>query len=154
MPLPEHTINGNLPPGIHCATLREVIARYGHSSLRRGEQANLLQSITEAALDYPTMKRVLVWGSFVTAKMEPNDLDYSLVVSITHAQTQIIESHRRFFVPVFARMHYGADTGYLLLRDYPLEPYLAQMDFICQNRRIERGIIEISLRGEKGENEP
>ncbi len=147
MPIPDHTPNGLLPPGIHAASLKEVLARYGDGNVRQ-RQCHLLQLIVEAATNYPTIKRVLVWGSFVTTKAEPNDLDYSIVVSTEHPLTEIAEAHRRFFVPVVARQFYGADRGYLLIRDYPLEVYIELTDFISHRKGIPCGVIEISLRGE------
>jgi hypothetical protein len=108
----------------------------------------------EAALLYSTIKRVLVWGSLVTAKAEPNDLDYSLVVSVDHSQARIAVEHERFLVPFAARRYYGTDAGYLLIRDYPLEAYVERMAFVCQSDGRPRGIVEIGLHGEKIGDEP
>jgi hypothetical protein len=152
MPLPEIDTNGNLPPGIHAATLKETQARFGVGSEPRQLQSHLLELVVEAALCYPTIKRVLVWGSFVTAKSQPNDLDYSLVVSVEHSQARIAGEHERFIVPFAARQYYGTDTGYLLIRDYPFELYIEQMDFIGNRNRVSCGIVEISLRGETTES--
>ena len=149
MPLPEQDANGNLPPGIHAATLPETQARFGVGSEPRQMQSHLLELVVEAALYYPSIKRVLVWGSFVTAKAEPNDLDYSLVVSVEHFRTRIAREHRRFLVPIDARQFYRVDTGYLIIRDYPIEPFVGRMEFICQRNRRSSGIVEISLRGER-----
>lgn len=92
---------------------------------------------------------MLIWGSFVTAKPEPADLDFSVVVSITHRQTQLKDEHRRFFVPYEARLHYGVDRGYLVIPDYPLDIYIEFLDFLCHTRtKRECGIAEISIHGE------
>lgn len=46
-------------------------------------------------------------------------------------------------------MYYGADKKYLVLRDYPLESYADDVDFLRLGRDgSERGIVEISVRGE------
>ena len=50
---------------------------------------------SSAATGVFAIKRVLVWGSYVTAKEEPNDLDYSIVVSIDHVDALIAAPHRR-----------------------------------------------------------
>lgn len=81
LPQPEPT--GLLPPGIYSATLEEVETRFGTTTVRQGH-CRLLRGVIEAALVYPTIKRVLLWGSFVMTMPEPNDLDYSLVVPIQH----------------------------------------------------------------------
>ena len=145
--IPEFTLDGVLPLGIHSATLSEVLERFGGPETRE-MQGQLLQLVVEAALHYPTIKRILVWGSFVTAKPVPNDLDYSVVVSVAHRITAIQEAHRRFLIPFDAKQFYGTDTGYLLMRDYPLEKYTEQLDFGCHNKRGACGIIEINLWGE------
>lgn len=149
MPLPEINSDGFLPPGIHAASLRETLARFGVSSPARQQKGELLRLVVEAAQSYPTIKRVLVWGSFVTAKPEPNDLDYSVVVSVYHPRAVIAPQHRRFFLPAEARQFYGVDKAYLELGDYPLITYTEQLIFLCETRRHQPcGIIEISLRGE------
>jgi hypothetical protein len=149
MPLPDFDHEGYLPPGLHAAPLAEVLTRLGVDSAARQRQAELLRQVVEAAIVYPTIKRVLVWGSFVTTKPEPGDLDYSIVVSVMHKPVQIAAEHRRFFVPFDAHMHYGVDRGYLVIFDYPLETYVEQVDFLCQTRSLRPcGIVEISLRGE------
>jgi hypothetical protein len=100
------------------------------------------------------MKRVLIWGSFVTYEPEPNDLDYSLIVSVEHDQTRVARAHRRFVVPFEARRSYGVDAGFLVIRDFPLEAYVEQLEFICQRARVPCGIIEISLRGKMAGERP
>ncbi len=153
MSLPDFNKDGYLPPGIHAASLAEVVKRFGTASEARSKQAELLRQVVEAAKSYTTIKRVLVWGSFVTNKQKPADLDYSIVVSVNHGQTKIEDEHRRFFVPSEARLRYGVDRGYLVIPDYPLEIYIEFLDFLCHTRtRRERGIVEINIRGETTSN--
>jgi len=149
MPLPEFTEEGHLPPGIHAAPLAEVLARFGVGSEARERQAELLRLVLETATAYPTIKRVLAWGSFVTQTPEPGDLDYSIVVAVHHRDALIAKPHLRFFSPLEARQHYGVDRGYLEIADYPLELYVELLDFLCHTRSLRPcGIVEISVRGE------
>lgn len=149
MPLPDLRPDGLLPPGLHAATLTEVGTRFGGISDRRQQLFSLLSEIVMAAAVYPSIKRVLVWGSFVTSKREPGDLDYSLIVAQNHIGFRIAEAHRRFLSPLEARQFYGVDRKYLIIADYPLEDYVDQLDFLRWNREgDECGIVEISLRGE------
>jgi hypothetical protein len=150
MPLPLFQPNGLLEPGIHAASLSEIISRFGIGNAVREQRGQLLRMIVERAATYTTMKRVLVWGSFVSSKTEPNDLDYSVVVSVGHSRTDILAEDRRFFRPVEARMRYGVDRSFLFVLDYPLEYYVERLDFMCHDVDGQpRGIVEISLRGEK-----
>ena len=134
---------------IHAASLSETVTRFGGGTEKRMGLATLLSEIVLAASDYLTIKRVLVWGSFLTDKPEPNDLDYSLIVSEQHRLVTINETDARFLIPVKARMHYGTDTGFLVISDYPLEDYTERLDFLCHNGKGEVGIIEICSRGER-----
>jgi hypothetical protein len=147
--LPEFSPDGILPPGIHAATLAEIRSKYDNGSEARHQQLGLLSSVVEAARRYRTIKRVLVWGSFVTAKTEPNDLDYSAVVSVDHRTATVAPEHGRFFVGSAARRFYGVDVNYLIIMDYPLDYYVEKLDFLCHTRTGQPcGLIEISLRGE------
>ena len=149
MPIPELVTEGYLPPGIHEASLRETLARFGVGSAAREQKGNLLRLVVEAAQAYPTIKRILVWGSFVTTKPSPNDLDYSLVVSNIHRFTEIASMYQRFLVPSEARLFYGTDVNYLVVVDYPLGTYIERVDFMCRQRnKVPSGIVEIPLRGE------
>lgn len=151
MPLPDFDADGFLPPGIHAASLAEVGDRYGQGAVLRRQAFDLLQRVVEVALEYPTAKRVLLWGSFVTTRPEPQDLDYSLIVALDHPRTAIGGVHRRFLVPSEARQRYGVDAGYLVIADFPLEIYVERVEFLCHTKtRRPCGIVEVALRGEVG----
>ena len=150
MLIPPLESDGFLPAGIHSASLAETVERFGTGSERREGLAKLLASLVQAASAYPHAKRVLVWGSFPSAKREPGDLDYSLVVGVDFRIAALQGNDRRFFIPFLARQHYGTDTGFVLVSDWPIESYSTRLDFICHRRGGQevRGIIEISLHGE------
>jgi len=137
-----------LDEGIYLASLDEVLERFGTGTPTRERQGNLLRLIIESARKYPTIKRVLLWGSFVSAKPEPGDLDYSIVVDPRHRSVTIEPDDRRFFVPFEANIHYGVDRGYLLLNEYPPELYAEYILFFCRDRDGRRhGILEVSCHG-------
>ncbi|NOT57603.1 MAG: hypothetical protein HOP18_23605 [Deltaproteobacteria bacterium] len=79
--LPEFTEQGVLPPGIHTATLEEIEARYGKFQ-RSDRRARLLATVCEFVHEVRTCRwvhRVLLAGSLVTSKDEPDDIDILLV---------------------------------------------------------------------------
>ena len=121
--IPDFDKRSLLPPGIYNATLDDCLARFAVGSDARQQQGELLRLAVEAASQYETIKRVLVWGSFVSDKPAPGDLDYSLVFSVLHDEANVREEHRRFLSVYGARLYYGVDRGYLLLTDYPVERY-------------------------------
>jgi len=129
--------------------MAEILTRFGAPGQQRTALASVLQSAVAAASRYSSAKRVLVWGSYVTSKAEPADLDYSIIVAVDHSQTEVDAADRKYLVPFEARKHFGADTGFLIIRDYPLEYYVERLDFMCRRHDGKpRGIVEISLRGE------
>jgi hypothetical protein len=69
--LPELTDQGELPPGVHLAGWREFQARFRGSSPRRVWLPGRLQTLLELAATNGKLRRVFIWGSFVTAKPAP-----------------------------------------------------------------------------------
>ena len=78
--LPEFTIEGELPPGVYIADWHEFQSRFGGSSLRRVWLLGRLRALLELAGSNGKLRRVFIWGSFVTAKTAPNDLDILLIM--------------------------------------------------------------------------
>ena len=64
---------GNLPPGIHDATLDEIAARYGFTPHRQALLSGLREAVS--ALQAAGCRCLYLDGSFVSAKEEPADYD-------------------------------------------------------------------------------
>ena len=73
--------NGYLPPGIHPATLEESAARFGQESELRKVEMDSLRWMVDLAWR-AGVQRIVVNGSFVTDKMEPNDVDCVLLIGV------------------------------------------------------------------------
>lgn len=80
MSLPVSLSTGYLSPGIHPATLEEVVARFGAATPRRQTLASRLQTLLARARATGRLRRAFVWGSFVTEKPFPGDLDVFLLM--------------------------------------------------------------------------
>jgi len=76
--LPQFNEKGSLPPGIHRASLEEIVDRFGQGSELRKAQAESLQWLMPLCKDAGIV-RVLINGSFVTDVLEPNDVDCVLL---------------------------------------------------------------------------
>jgi hypothetical protein len=65
--------SGKLPPGVHTATWKQIVARLGFSARRK----KLLKGLREALrlLKAAGCRLVCLDGSFVTGKLEPGDYD-------------------------------------------------------------------------------
>jgi hypothetical protein len=64
---------GNLPPGIHSATWRELEDRFGDTPWRRFFLLKLREALTQ--LQSAHCRTVYIDGSFVTANDAPDDFD-------------------------------------------------------------------------------
>lgn len=72
--------NGDLPEGVHRATLDEVLARFGHGTPQREIVTGWLQWVLKLAQGTGKLERFIIFGSYITAKPEPNDVDILLVM--------------------------------------------------------------------------
>jgi hypothetical protein len=77
--IPEFNEDGYLPPGIHRAPLEEIAARFGQESELRQVQMESLRWLVDLA-QRAGVQRIVVNGSFVTDKLEPNDVDCVLLI--------------------------------------------------------------------------
>ena len=80
---PDFDANGDLPVDIHCATLAEVIEYFGRGTLQRRLVARRLQRIYNLALGTGHLSRFMIFGSFVSSKAAPNDVDIFMLMDDT-----------------------------------------------------------------------
>lgn len=77
---PEFNDSGDLPVGIHLAALAEVLDHFGKGSLQRKQVAQRLKRIYSLANQTGKVARFIIFGSFVTTKISPNDVDIFLIM--------------------------------------------------------------------------
>jgi len=68
MALPELTDTGELPLGVHPASLQETLARFGTGHAQRIAVGERLERIYQVAVSTGQLARFVVYGSFVTNK--------------------------------------------------------------------------------------
>jgi len=110
VPLPPFNAAGDLPPGIHRATLQEVLARLGQGSPRRVAVASRLARIDRLARSTGHLARLVVFGSFVTDKPDPNDVDVFLLMEDTFDVDSVLGEARLVFDHAAADAHFGASV--------------------------------------------
>jgi Family of unknown function (DUF6932) len=79
------TTSGDLQPGIHRATLAEVLERFGSGSPQRMLVGLRLERIYKVAWATGHLARCVVFGAFVMAKSIPNDVDVFLLMEDSHS---------------------------------------------------------------------
>ena len=78
--IPAFDAAGDLPPGIHRATTEELLSRFGQGEVRE-HWGHILQEVLELAKGTCNLEAVYVFGSFVTVKQAPADVDLFLVMA-------------------------------------------------------------------------
>src|SRR5437867_12297138 len=86
MPIPPFSPDGLLPVGIHECTIDELKVRFGgfQGSDQRPRLFARLEGFLAEVRAAGLVRSILVDGSFVTAKPEPNDIDLILIVAADH----------------------------------------------------------------------
>ena len=143
MPLPNFNREGDLPPGIHCVPLGEVIARFGHGSVRRRNIASRLERIVRLARSTGHLFRMVVFGSFVTEKTEPNDVDLFMLMEDGFDVDALAGEARLVFDHPAADAHFGAGV-FWTRRVAAFGGERAALEFWQTKRDGDlRGIVEI-----------
>lgn len=143
MPLPTIIETGDLPQGVHRASLEEVLSLFGEGTVQRKLVGMRLRRVYELAIAARHVKRFIVFGSFVTSKPEPNDVDVFLIMDDAFDLSQVKGEATLVFDHPAAQAHFGASIFWLRqLAALPSEEEAVQS---WQRKREgpPRGIVEI-----------
>jgi predicted nucleotidyltransferase len=148
MPLPEFNSQGDLPEGVHRATFDETLARFGQGALQRQLVTARLSRIYELARRTGRLERFVIFGSYVTAKPDPNDVDIILVMRDDFREQDLSEETLPVFNHLRAQRELGASV-FWIRADVVLLETVDQFVAHWQVKRdlTRRGIIEIILEG-------
>lgn len=145
MPIPEFKSDGDLPEGLHRATLMEVLERFGNRTLLRQRATDALVLVLNLAISTGCLDRFVVFGSYVTAKPEPNDVDLFLVMSAQFDIDNQTGDTRKVFTHRHAQSSFKASVFWVNRQsrfasiDYLIEGWQTKRD------RLLRGIVEVGL---------
>jgi hypothetical protein len=86
MPIPPLDTNGLLPSGVHSCAWPEIRERFGcfQGSDQRPRLCERLEAFARESKAAGIVKALVVNGSFVTAKPQPNDIDLVVVLAAGH----------------------------------------------------------------------
>ena len=123
--------------------MQEVLIQFGQATRQRKLVGMRLERVYELAAATGHMKRFIVFGSFVTAKPEPNDVDVFLVMHDTFALNQVTGEARLVFDHPAAQAHFGASIFWLRqLAALPNEEE-AVLGWQLKRDGTRRGIVEV-----------
>jgi len=141
--IPPFRADGYLPEGVYVCSEAEVVFRFGSSSRRRRRLVLRLRRWLELGRQVGA-RRLLVDGSFVTAKEDPHDIDTVILLPQNFTQQLAQE-----YAPAL-------ELQAMLLTRRPEEIFAAEdetdweewVDFFRQTREPDRrrkGLVEIRL---------
>ena len=125
---------GYLPPGIHVASLDEVIARFGLGNEQRQAQGESLRWLLPMARQ-AGISRMLINGSFVTARDEPMDVDIAMLQGPKYSALSDSAAEIRQGLPFL-------DIKVVNEKDYS---FFVNSIFVRDRSRVSKGVIEVIL---------
>ena len=144
MPLPGFNASGDLPRGVHRATLNEVIQRFGSVGGQRGVCTLRLSHVYELAQRTGHLQRFVIFGSYVTALANPNDIDVILVMDDVFRLEECPIESRGLFDHAVAEARYGASVFWLrpgLLIGESVDDFIAYWQ--VKRGGSMRGVVEV-----------
>ena len=143
MEFPEFDEHGDMPAGIYQATLEDALDHFGKEPPERGIVAGRLERILEIAKATGHLKRFIVFGSFVTAKPNPNDVDIFMIMGDDFDVTQVSDHTKLLFDHTTAQSYFGASVFWIRSMAALGGEDSAAADWMTTRRGTQRGIIEI-----------
>ena len=144
MALPDFNDKGDLPEGVHQSTIDEVILRFGAGTPQRQLVTTNLLKIFQLAESTGKLERLIIFGSYITTKANPNDVDIVLVFYDDFDYTACDEQTKKLLDHNKAQKIFGASIFWIrpsLLISETLDEFIAHWQ-IKRNRTL-RGIIEV-----------
>lgn len=144
MPLPHFNADGDLPVGVHRATMEEVVARFGGPALARQRCTRNLGHVYGLARSTGHLERLVIFGSYVTDKKAPQDVDVILVMNDAFHADEAPLPARGLFDHSVAQERFGASVFWIkpsMTIGEPLDDFIRHW----QHKRDDtlRGIVEI-----------
>jgi hypothetical protein len=144
MKLPAFNDEGDLPEGVYRARLGEVIARFSSGMAKRQAVASGLTRIFNLVEATGKLERMVIFGSFITAKTEPNDVDIVLIMQDDFNLGACDEETRKLFDHREAQEEFGASIFWIR----PSMLLLENVEQFIEHWQIKRdgtrrGIVEV-----------
>lgn len=134
---------GDLPLGVHQLTLEDAIIRFGKGSAKRQALALRLERIYQLALDTHQVERFVVFGSFITAKPEPNDIDVFIIMDDSFDVNQLTGEKRLLYDHAEAQDRFGASIFWVRKLAALGGEQAAIEHWQIKRDGTQRGIVEI-----------
>lgn len=140
---PEFDNNGDLPIGIHQATLTEVLQHFGTGTVQRERVGQRLERIFMLATNTGMVARFIVFGSFITVKPSPGDVDIFLLMEDSFDIDQVHDEVSLIFNHIETQNALGASVFWIRkLAVIGNEQEMVE-DLQIKRDNTRRGIVEV-----------
>jgi hypothetical protein len=132
--IPDLNEHGYLPAGIHVAALDDVVNRFGRGSDQRIAQGQSLRWLVPVCIR-GGISRLLINGSFVTDREEPNDVNCVLLQGTSYRSDSAAAMELREGLP-FLELKVVNQADF---------DFFGKILFSSDRDMIEKGLVEIIL---------
>ena len=143
---PEFNQEGDLPIGVYRVSLSDVIDHLGTGTLQRRIVSQRLVRIFELASSTGHLARFILFGSYVTSKAEPNDVDIFLLMEDSFEVDQLTGAATVVFRQSAAQNWLGASVFWLRRLAAIGGEQSAIEDWQFKRDGKRRGIVEVISR--------
>ena len=142
--LPPFNENGDLPPGIHLASLGQIAHRLGVGSDARTRAMAKLRHLLDLAERSGKLARFLIFGSFVSTTPFPRDVDIVLIMQTDFKLEEAPRECQTLFSHADADARFGASIFWLREGMVP-QDMLQDVFDTWQTERdgVKRGMVEV-----------
>lgn len=135
---------GDLPVGIHRATLSEALQRFGAGTLQRQIVARRLERIYNLARGTGQLARFVIFGSFVTAKPDPDDVDVFMLMEDSFDSNHVTGEAAIIFAHAAAQNAEGASVFWIRRMAAIGGEQAALEHWQIKRDGTRRGIVEVA----------
>jgi len=140
---PKFNEHGDLPVGIYQATLADVLEHFGEGTPQRCIVARRLQRIYSEVVKTGHLYRFIIFGSFITEKPAPGDLDIFLLMDNSFDVRELSMEVAVLFNHMVAQSYEGASV-FWMRRLSLLEEEEKTIEYWQLKRNgTKRGIVEV-----------
>jgi Trp operon repressor len=146
--IPSLSEHGYLPAGVYDCSLEEAAARFAvfHGSDRRTQLWKQFVQFIEEAKESDLVEAILIDGSFVTSKPEPNDIDLVLAVAPSlHFASELRPAQYNLLSQRRVRRRFGFDIVVVKNGSENFEQAVAFFQEVKQRPGLKKGILRIKL---------
>jgi hypothetical protein len=140
---PDFNSEGDLPVGVYRARLSDVIEHFGCGTSQRAIVARRLARVFELANSTGLVSRFIIFGSFVTSKPIPNDVDIFILMDDTFEVGQLTGAATVVFRQSTAQNWLGASIFWLRRFAAIGGEEAAIEDWQFKRDGTRRGIVEV-----------